>query len=40
MAGGLSLINRNFNFSYQVLKYDVSSELMQHSLAMGFEVAM
>ncbi|MEI6833514.1 MAG: hypothetical protein WCL28_05925 [bacterium] len=40
MAGGLSLINRNFNFSYQVLKFDVSSELMQHSLAMGFEVAI
>ena len=40
MAGGLSLINRNFNFSYQVLKFDVSSELMQHSLAMGFDVAI
>ena len=40
MAGGLSLINRNFNFSYQVLKFDVSSELMQHSLALGFDVAI
>lgn len=40
VAGGLSLVNRNFNFSYQVLKYDVSAESMQQSLALGFEVAI
>jgi hypothetical protein len=40
LAGGLSLINKNFNFSYQVLKFDISSELMQHSLALGFDVAI
>lgn len=39
-GGGFSLINKNFNFSYQTLKYDVSSSATQQSLALGLDVAI
>ena len=40
MGGGVSLINKNFNFSYQTLKYDVSSNATQQALALGLDVAI
>jgi len=40
VAGGLSLVNQQFNFSYQALRPDVSSELVHHAIALGIEVAM
>lgn len=40
VAGGVSLVNQQFNFSYQALRPDISSELVHHAVALGIEVAM
>ena len=40
LAGGLSLVNQKFNFSYQALRPDVSQESVHHALSLGLDVAM
>jgi hypothetical protein len=40
VAGGLSLINEKFNFSYQVLRPNVAEESVHHALSLGIEMAM
>jgi len=40
IAGGLSLINQKFNFSYQILKLDVKDDAIHHAMALGFDVTL
>ena len=40
VAGGLSLINEKFNFSYQVLRPNLAKESVHHALSFGLEMAM
>ena len=40
LAGGVSLVNQQFNFSYQVMRPDVKSESAHHAVALGLEIAM
>lgn len=40
IAGGLALVNGNFNFSYQALKPDALKDSVHHSLALALDVAI
>lgn len=40
VAGGLSLINQKFNFSYQIIKRDLNVDAVHHALALGLDVAI
>ena len=40
LAGGLSLINEKFNFSYQVLQPNVAESSVHHVVSLGLEMAM
>lgn len=40
VAGGLSLINEKFNFSYQVLQPNVAAASVHHVVSLGIEMAM
>lgn len=40
IAGGLALVNRKFNFSYQALRPDLTAEAVHHALSLGLDVAM
>lgn len=40
LGGGISLVNQQFNFSYQVLRSDISSDLLHHAIALGLEISM
>jgi hypothetical protein len=39
-SGGLSLVNQKFDFSYQLLKPDLSSDDIHHALSLGINVAL
>lgn len=40
LAGGVSLVNQQFNFSYQALRPNMSAEAIHHAVAFGLEIAM
>jgi hypothetical protein len=40
VAGGVSLINQQFNFSYQAMRPNTSVESVHHAVALGLEIAM
>ncbi len=40
VAGGVSLINQKFSFSYQAMRPNVALETVHHALSLGIEVAM
>lgn len=40
IAGGVSLVNQQFNFSYQALRPDISNESVHHAVALGLEISM
>ncbi len=40
VAGGLSLVNQQFNLSYQVMRPDMKHESVHHALALGLMMAM
>jgi len=40
VAGGLALVNQNFNFSYQALKPNLSEEAVHHALSLGLNIMM
>jgi hypothetical protein len=40
VAGGLSLVNQKFSFSYQLMRPNIALETVHHALALGLEVAM
>ncbi len=39
-AAGVSLINQNFNFSYQVLRADLARESVHHAVSLGVDVSI
>jgi hypothetical protein len=39
-AAGVSLINQNFNFSYQVLRADLVRESVHHAVSLGVDVSI
>jgi hypothetical protein len=39
-AAGVSLINQNFNFSYQVLRADLADESVHHAVSLGVDVSI
>jgi hypothetical protein len=40
VAGGLALVNQNFNFSYQALKPSMAEDAVHHALSLGFNIMM
>ena len=40
IAGGVSLINQKFSFSYQAMRPEMAAETLHHALSLGIDVAM